>query len=131
MRLSAAQHLVEAAHTAADAGEEEQDAFYVKAGQVVGRGHAGPAHPEVVRRVLEDPDAELDQGEDRRRRRAAVSMVAAAAMGAGEVGGERLVDALAALMPGLDWTNVAASVRQAEEAGEFGGRIRTWAAACI
>ncbi|KES03722.1 hypothetical protein BU52_28810 [Streptomyces toyocaensis] len=80
-----------------------------------------------MRRVLEDPDAEIDQGEDRRRRRGAVSMVAAAALGAGEVGGERLVDALATLMPGLDWSDVAADARQAEETGEFDGWIRAGA----
>ncbi|MBJ6636736.1 hypothetical protein [Streptomyces sp. I5] len=124
MRRSTAQRLVESARTAARGSEEEQDAFYTEAGRVVGRGHAGPAHPEVMRRVLEDPEAELDQGEDRRRRRGAVSMVAAVAMGAGEVGGERLVDALVTLMPGLDWTGVAADARQAEEAGEFDGWIR-------
>jgi hypothetical protein len=127
MRRSTAQRLVESARTAARGSEEEQDAFYTAAGRVVGRGHAGPAHPEVMRRVLEDPDVELDQGEDRRRRRGAVSMVAARAMGAGEVGGERLVDALATLMPGLDWTGVAADARQAEETGEFDGWIRTGA----
>ncbi|MGW5276912.1 hypothetical protein ACWEQP_31105 [Streptomyces sp. NPDC004044] len=80
-----------------------------------------------MRRVLEDLDAELDQGEERRRRRGAVSLAAAAGMGAGEVGGERLVDALATLMPGLDWTDVAADARQAEETGEFDGWIRAGA----
>jgi hypothetical protein len=127
MRRSMVQRLIESARMAACGSEEEQDAFYTEAGRVVGRGHAGPVHPEVMRRVLEDPDADLDQGEDSRRRRGAVSMVAAAVMGAGEVGGERLVDALATLMPGLDWTNVAARVRQAEETGEFDGWIRTGA----
>ncbi|MFJ6686701.1 hypothetical protein [Streptomyces werraensis] len=127
MRRSTAQRLVMAARTAARGGEEEQDAFYTEAGRVVGCGHAGPAHPEVMRRVLEDPDAELDQGEDRRRRRGAVRLAAAAAMGTGEVGGEVLLDALATLMPGLDWTNVAASVRQAEESGEFDEWIRAGA----
>ncbi|MGA5114925.1 hypothetical protein [Streptomyces pseudogriseolus] len=123
MRRSTAQRLVMAARAAARGGEQEQDAFYAEAGRVVGRGPAGPAHPDTVRRVLEDPDAELDQGEDRRRH-GAVSMVAATAMGAGEVGGERLVDALATLIPGLDWTGVAADARQAEETGEFDGWIR-------
>ena len=80
-----------------------------------------------MRRVLEAPDAELDQGEDRRRRRGAVSLAAAAAMGSGEVGGERLIDALATLTPGLDWTDVAATARQAEETGEFAGWIRAGA----
>lgn len=127
MRRSTAQRLVMAGRAAARGGEEEQDAFYAQAGRVVGRGPAGPAHPDTVRRVLEDPDAELDRGEDRRRRRGAVSMVAAAAMGAGEVGGERLVDALATLRPGLDWTGFAADARQAEETGEFEGWIRAGA----
>ncbi|MFI1701459.1 hypothetical protein ACH419_36640 [Streptomyces bobili] len=128
MRRSTAQRLVEAARTAARGGEEEQDAFYTEAGRVMGRGHGGPAHPEVMRRVLEDPGAELDhQGEDRRRRRGAVRMVAAATMGAGEVGGEVLVDTLATLMPGLDSAGVAASVRQAEESGEFNGWLRAGA----
>nr|AHE40089.1 Hypothetical protein pFRL6_2 [Streptomyces sp. F12] len=127
MRRSAAHRLVEAARTAAGAGEEEQDAFYAQAGRVVGRGHTGPAHPEVMRRVLEDPDAELDRGEDRRRRRGAVRLAAAAAMGAGEVGGEVLVDALATLMPGPDWTDVAANARRAEQSGELDGWIRAGA----
>ncbi|MEW2493757.1 hypothetical protein AB0942_09440 [Streptomyces nodosus] len=127
MRRSTAQRLVVAARTAAAAGEAGQDAFYTEAGRAVGRGHAGPAHPDVMRRVLEDPDAELDQGEDRRRRRGAVSLAAAAAMGAGEVGGEALVDALATLMPGPDWSDVAAKARQAEESGEFDGWIRAGA----
>ncbi|MEV8047715.1 hypothetical protein AB0P02_28315 [Streptomyces griseoluteus] len=127
MRRSTAQRLVESARTAARGSEEEQDVFYTEAGRVVGRGPTGPVHPEVMRRVLEDPDAELDQGEDRRRRRGAVSMVAATVMGAGEVGGARLVDALATLMPGLDWTGVAAAAGRAEEAGEFDGWIRAGA----
>lgn len=127
MRRSTAQRLVMAARTAAAAGEQEQDAFYTQAGRVLGRGHTGPAHPDVMRRVLEDPDAELDQEEDRRRRRGAVSLAAAAAMGAGEVGGEALVDALATLMPGLDWADVAADARRAEESGEFDGWIRAGA----
>jgi len=81
MRRSSAQRLIVAARTAASTGEAEQDAFYTQAGRVVGRGPAGPAHPDAMRRVLEDPDAELDdQGEDRRRRRGAVSLAAAAAM---------------------------------------------------
>ncbi|WP_199806962.1 MULTISPECIES: hypothetical protein [unclassified Streptomyces] len=126
MRRSTAQRLVESARTAARGSEEEQDAFYTEAGRVMGRGHAGPAHPEVMRRFLEDPDAELDQGEDRRRR-GVVSVVTATAMGASEVGGERLVDALATLMPGLDWTGVAANARQAEESGEFDGWVRAGA----
>ncbi|RZU46513.1 hypothetical protein EV284_1194 [Streptomyces sp. BK022] len=71
MRRSTAQRLVESARTAARGSEVEQDVFYTEAGRVVGRGPAGPVHPEVMRRVLEDPDAELDQGEDRRRRRGA------------------------------------------------------------
>jgi len=125
MRRSTAHRLVMAARTAAAAGEAEQDAFYTQAGRVVRRGPAGPVHPDAMRRVLEDPDAELDhQGEDRRRRRGAVNLAAAAAMGAGEVGGEALVDALAALMPGLGWADVAAKARQAEESGELGGWVR-------
>ncbi|MFF7369792.1 hypothetical protein [Streptomyces tricolor] len=127
MRRSAAQRLVEAARTAAGAGEEDQDAFYAQAGRVVGRGHAGPAHPEMMRRVLEDPDAELDRGEDRRRRCGAVRLAAAAGMGAGEVGGEVFVDALATLMPGPDWTGVAADARRAEQSGELDGWIRAGA----
>ncbi|MFF3313582.1 hypothetical protein [Streptomyces sp. NPDC002952] len=88
MRRSTAQCRVLAARTAASEDEEEQDTFYVEAKRVLGYGHAGPQHPEVMRRVLEDPDAKLDQGEDRRRRRDAVSMVAAATIGAAEVGGK-------------------------------------------
>ncbi|MCX4580766.1 hypothetical protein OHB41_48185 [Streptomyces sp. NBC_01571] len=122
MRRSTAHRLVVAARTAAAAGEAEQDAFYTEAGRMMGRGHTGPVHPDALRRVLEDPAAELDdQGEDRRRRRGAVSLAAAAVMGAGEVGGEALVDALATLTPGVDWNDVAANARTAEEAGELDG----------
>jgi hypothetical protein len=127
MRRSTAQRLVMAGRAAARGDEAEQDAFYSEAGRVLGRWNAGPAHPEVMRRVLEDPDAELDQAEDRRRRRGVMSVVAAAAMGAGEVGGERLADALATFMPGLDWSGVAADAWQAEEAGEFDGWIQAGA----
>lgn len=44
-------------------------------------------------------------------------LAAAAGMGAGEVGGEMLVKALAALMPGVDWAPVAESTRRAEREG--------------
>ncbi len=46
------------------------------------------------------------------------------AMGVGGVGGERLVDALATLMPSFDWSDVTANVRQAEETGDFVGWVR-------
>jgi len=46
-----------------------------------------------------------------------VHLAAAAGMGAGEVGGEMLVKALAALMPGVDWAPVAESTRRAEREG--------------
>ncbi|WDO11283.1 hypothetical protein ME763_37895 (plasmid) [Streptomyces murinus] len=42
-------------------------------------------------------------------------------MGAGEVGGEALVEAFTALMPGVDWAPVAESTRQAEEDGTLAG----------
>jgi hypothetical protein len=45
-------------------------------------------------------------------------------MGAAEVGGEAFVDALAALMPGLDWAPVAAEARRAEEAGTLEDWVR-------
>nr|WP_248297599.1 hypothetical protein [Streptomyces sp. S1D4-11] len=52
------------------------------------------------------------------------ALIAAAGMGAGEVGGEALVDALAVLTPGIDWSDVAAEARQAEENGEFDSWIQ-------
>ncbi|GAA2523676.1 hypothetical protein [Streptomyces longisporus] len=121
MSRSSAQRLTVAARTAADGAEAAQDAFYARAGRVLGHGPAGPPDPREMRRVLEDPDAELDRGEERRRRRGAVRLAAAAAMSAGEVGGEALVDALATLTPGLDWSDVAASARRAEHSGELDG----------
>ncbi|MFF4205775.1 hypothetical protein ACFYZ8_34570 [Streptomyces sp. NPDC001668] len=123
MSRSAAQRLVKAARAAAGGGDEAEEAFYAQAGRVVGRGPGGPPDAEEMRRVLEDPGAELERGEDRRRRRGAVSLAAAAGMGAGEVGGTVLVDALAALMPHLDWGPVAAAARQAEEEGTLQGWI--------
>ncbi|GAA4014729.1 hypothetical protein GCM10022384_68250 [Streptomyces marokkonensis] len=44
-------------------------------------------------------------------------LAAAAGMGAAEVGSEVLVEALAALMPGVDWAPVAESTQQAEREG--------------
>ena len=123
MSRSAAQRLTAAARAAAGGGDEAEDAFYAQAGRVVGRGPGGPPDVEEMRRVLKDPGAELEGGEERRRRRGAVSLAAAAGMGAGEVGGEVLVDALAALMPHLDWGPVAAAARQAEEEGTLEGWI--------
>ncbi len=122
MGRSHAQRLVVQARAAGGGGEEAQDAFYAEAGRVVGRGPAGLPHPEEVRRVIEDPGAELGRGPERERRRAAVYLAAAAGMGAGEVGGEVLVEALAVLMPGVDWAPVAESARQAE--GD--GTLESW-----
>ncbi|WP_327341128.1 hypothetical protein [Streptomyces europaeiscabiei] len=121
MGRSHAQRLVVQARAAGGGGEEAQDAFYAEAGRVVGRGPAGLPHPEEVRRVIEDPGAELGRGPERERRRAAVYLAAAAGMGAGEVGGEVLVEALAVLMPGVDWAPVAESARQAEGDGTLEG----------
>ena len=44
-------------------------------------------------------------------------MYLTAAAGAGEVGGEMLIEALAALMSGVDWAPVPASARRAESEG--------------
>ncbi|MFC8365618.1 hypothetical protein ACFUIY_37825 [Streptomyces griseorubiginosus] len=44
-------------------------------------------------------------------------LAAAAGMGAGEAGGEMPVEALAALMHGMDWAPVAESARRAEHEG--------------
>lgn len=102
---------------AADGGDEEaQDAFYAEAGRVMGRGPAGLPYPDELRRVVEDPGAEWERSYDRGRR-AVVRLAAAARMGASEVGGEALVEALTALMPGVDWAPVAGSARQAESEG--------------
>ncbi|MGW2287029.1 hypothetical protein [Streptomyces phaeochromogenes] len=102
---------------ATDGGDEAQDAFYAEAGRVMGRGPAGLPHPDEVRRVVKDPGAEGERSPERGRRRSAVHLAAAAVIGAGEVGGEALVEALTALMPGVDWAPVAESARQAEEDG--------------
>ncbi|GLW51915.1 hypothetical protein Stsp02_75750 [Streptomyces sp. NBRC 14336] len=123
MRRSSAQRLVVAARAAGGGNEAAQDTFYTEAGRMVGHGPAGPPDPQEMRRVLEDPEAGLDRGRERRLRRGAVRLAAAAGMGAGEVGGEALVDAFAVLMPGTDWSDVAADARQAEENGEFDGWI--------
>lgn len=126
MSRSHAQRLVVQARTAGGGGEEAQDAFYAEAGRVVGRGPAGLPHPEEVRRrVVEDPGGAWEGSYERGRRRAAVHLAAAAGMGAGEVGGEMLVEALAVLMPGVDWAPVAESARQAE--GD--GTLESWAEA--
>ncbi|MFB7594679.1 hypothetical protein [Streptomyces sp. NPDC056160] len=118
MGRSHAQQLVLQARIAGRGGEEAQDAFYAEAGRVVGRGPAGLPHPDDVRRlVVEDPQGAWERGTERGRRRAAVHLVAASGMGVGEVGGEVLVEALAALMPGVDWGPVAESARRAEDEG--------------
>ncbi|MER6425725.1 hypothetical protein [Streptomyces sp. NPDC001137] len=124
MSRSAEQRLTVAARAAADSGDVAQDAFYARAGRVLGHGPAGPPDPQEMRRVLDDPDAELDRSQERRRRRGAVRLAAAAAMGAGEVGSEALVDALATFTPGLDWSDVAATARRAEKTGELDGWIQ-------
>ena len=124
MSRSSAQGLMVAARAAADGGEAAQDAFYAEAGRVLGHGPAGPPDPQEMRRVLDDPDAGLDRSKERRWRRGAVRLAAAAGMGSGEVGGKALVDALAVLTPGIDWSDVAADAHRAEESGEFDGWIR-------
>ncbi|MEV6012305.1 hypothetical protein AB0M29_36565 [Streptomyces sp. NPDC051976] len=114
---SPARRLVVQARAAGGGSEEAQDAFYAEAGRVVGRGPAGLPHPDEVRRLVEDPEGEWEPGLERARRRAAVHLAAAAGMGASEVGGEALIEALATLMPGVDWAPVAGSARQAEGDG--------------
>lgn len=125
---SHAQRVVVQARAAGGGGEEAQDAFYAEAGRVVGRGPAGLPHPGEVRRlVVEDPEGTWEQSYERERRRAAVRLAAAAGMGAGEVGGEMLVEALAALMPGVDWASVAESARRAESEGTLASWIEAGA----
>ncbi|MER6497136.1 hypothetical protein [Streptomyces griseorubiginosus] len=114
---SHAQRVVVQARAAGGGGEEAQDAFYAEAGRVVGRGPAGLPHPDEVRRVIEDPAGGWGPSPERERRSAVVRLAAAAGMGADEVGGEMLVEALAALMPGVAWTPVAESARRAESEG--------------
>ena len=121
---SRAQRLAAAGRAAASAGEEEQDAFYTHVTRSFGRAPGPLPHPDELLRVVQDPDAELERGTDRRLRRGAVRLAAASGMGADEVGGEAFVDALAALMPGLDWAPVAAEARRAEEAGTLEDWIR-------
>ncbi|MFJ4624690.1 hypothetical protein [Streptomyces sp. NPDC088812] len=117
MGRSSAQRLAVQARAAAGADQETQDAFYTEAGRVLGRGPGGPPHPDEMRRVLEEPEAVLDRGVELRRRYGAVRLAAAAGMGVDEVGGGAFVDAIATLMPGLDWVPVAQSARQAEADG--------------
>ncbi|MFF8618282.1 hypothetical protein [Streptomyces sp. NPDC015350] len=118
MGRSHAQRLVVQARISNGGGEEALAAFYAEAGRVVGRGPAGLPHPDEVRRlVVEAPQAVWERGTERERRRAAVHLAAASGMGAGEVGGGVLVEALAALMPGVDWGPVADSARPAESEG--------------
>ncbi|MFG2961474.1 hypothetical protein ACGF5O_48140 [Streptomyces sp. NPDC048291] len=114
---SSAQRLVVQARAAGRGSEEEQDAFYTEAGRVAGRGLGLLPHPDAVRRMVEDPDAAWEQGPERAQRRGLVHLAAAAGMGAGEVGGEALAEALAALMPGIDWESVADDARRAESEG--------------
>ncbi|MFD8609610.1 hypothetical protein [Streptomyces sp. NPDC059631] len=123
---SSAQHLVMRARAAGGGGEEEQDAFYAEAGRVAGRGPGLLPHPDAVRRAVEDPDAGWwDRGPEREKRRGLVSLAAAAGMGAGEVGGQALVEALAAVMPGIDWEPVAEAALQAEREGT----LESWVSA--
>ncbi|WP_406117633.1 hypothetical protein [Streptomyces sp. NBC_00989] len=121
---SQAQRLAAAGRAAAAAGDAEQDAFYTHVTRLFGRAPGPLPHPDELLRVVQDPDAELERGPDRRLRRGAVRLIAAAGMGADEVGGEAFVDALAALMPGLDWAPVAAEARRAEEAGTLEDWVR-------
>jgi hypothetical protein len=127
MGRSRAQRLVVQARAAGGGGEEAQDAFYAEAGRVVGQGPAGLPHPDEVRRVIENPGAEWDRGPERGQRRAVVHLAAAAGMGAGEVGGEALIEALAALMPGVDWAPVAESAQQAEADGTLDSWVQAGA----
>ncbi|MFI9835254.1 hypothetical protein ACIHIX_47210 [Streptomyces sp. NPDC051913] len=124
---SPAQRVVVQARAAGSGGEEAQDVFYADAGRVVGRGPAGLPHPDEVRRVIEDPAGGWWPNPERERRRAAVRLAAASGMGAGEVGGEMLVEALAALMPGMDWAPVAESARRAEREGTLDSWIEAGA----
>ncbi|MGW1290445.1 hypothetical protein ACWD4N_44405, partial [Streptomyces sp. NPDC002586] len=124
MGRSLALALVATARAAARGGEVAQDAFYTDAARTLGRFGGGPPHPDALRRVLEDEDAELELGDMRRWRRGAVRLAAAAGMGADEVGGEALVDALAALMPGPDWAPVAEQARRAEYDGTLAGWVK-------
>lgn len=126
---SHAQRVVVQARAAGGGGEEAQDAFYAEAGRVVGRGPAGLPHPDEVRRVIEDPAGGWGPSPERERRSAVVRLAAAAGMGADEVGGEMLVEALAALMPGVAWTpgrGVRAQGRERGHPGELdrGGGAR-------
>ncbi|WP_199836965.1 MULTISPECIES: hypothetical protein [unclassified Streptomyces] len=70
--------------------------------------------------MVDDPGGAWDRGPERGQRRAVMHLAAAAGMGAAEVGGEVLMEALAALMPGVDWAPVAESTQQAEREGTLG-----------
>ncbi|MFI0772848.1 hypothetical protein ACH4TQ_49690 [Streptomyces sp. NPDC021218] len=61
----------------------------------------------------EDPGAELERGEERRRRRGTVRL--GRSIGLAKIGGEALVDTLATLMPSLDWNTVAKEAQRTVE----------------
>ncbi|WP_093852031.1 hypothetical protein [Streptomyces pini] len=129
MENSRAYRVLAQARTAGASGsEEEQDAardgFYADAARAFAQGPTGTPDPAVMRRLLEGrADTAVARGEDARRRRGAVRLAAATGMGSSEVGGALFVEALAALLPGLDWAPMVEAAEQAELDGTFGAWV--------
>lgn len=116
---SSAQRLLEQARKAKS--DEAQDAFYVAAERVLGRRPAGAPHPSEVRRVLQARDTAASvRAAGGARWPGAVRLVAAVGMGADEVGGDLLAEALAEVL-GTDRAQVTDAVRQAEANGALTG----------
>ncbi|MER5914985.1 hypothetical protein ABT124_32110 [Streptomyces sp. NPDC001982] len=116
LERSVSQRLVEFARSAAEAGEEGQDALYAAAGQLVAP-RRGAANPALVRAALEageDVPVEVEGPESR----GMVHLVAAIGLGVQEVGAEALAEAFAAFgMFGLtveDWAQMLGAAERGE-----------------
>lgn len=112
---SVSQRLVDAARSAAGAGEEGQDALYESAGRLLAaRPYRGMAHPGLVRAALE-ADEDLPDGPDYN---GMIHLVAAIGLGAEEVGADALAEAFASFevfgLRAEDW----AQMLEASERGE-------------
>lgn len=112
---SVSQRLLEAARSAAGAGEEGQDALYATAARLLAaRPYRGSAHPALVRAALL-ADEELPEGADFKD---VVHLIAAIGLGPQEVGADALAEAFAAVgMFGLtveDWAQMLGAAERGE-----------------
>ncbi|MFF8431673.1 hypothetical protein ACF07Y_42400 [Streptomyces sp. NPDC016566] len=116
LERSVSQQLVEFARSAAEAGEEGQDALYAAADRLM-KPYRGAANPALVRAALEaGEDVPVEaQGPDSR---SMVHLVAAIGLGAQEVGADALAEAFAASgMFGLtaeDWAQALGVAERGE-----------------